>query len=106
MLKVLIIDVILIDVRLGACLGFFVDLFAFRPRSPRIRDLRRATAAARPVGHHGLICFLNGRLLSRSAPSSRIARPDLKSTETVRNTNRPRIALEILSLKNEYDHGA
>ncbi len=34
-----------------------------------------------------------------------MTRPDIKSTETVRNANGPRIGLEVLSLKNKYDHG-
>ena len=76
----------------------------FWPKSRRFRDLRRATAAARPAGHHGLISFLNGGLLSRSAAESRIGRLDITSTETVRNANRPRIALEVLGLKTRYYH--
>ena len=58
------------------------------------------------LGTMVVLVFLNGRLLSRSAPSSRIARPDIKSAETVRNADRPRIGLEVVSLKNKYDHGA
>ena len=55
---------------LGPVWGFFVDLFAFRLRSRRIWDPRRAKAAARRAGHYGSICFLNWGLLRCFWPAS------------------------------------
>ena len=56
-------DVCVVDfltgLRLGACFGFCWS------SSGRIWDLRRAEAAARRAGHHGLISFLIRRLLRR-----------------------------------------
>ena len=68
----------------------FVDLFALRPRSRRIEDLRRATAAARRAGHHGLICVLNRRLPRRFlARGGKVPRA-LTTLETPENQKTPK----------------
>ncbi len=63
--------------RVGACFGFSIDFFTFRPKSHRIQHPRRAKDSADHAGHDGAKSSRRRPLLCRFAKKSGPLVPDL-----------------------------